>query len=197
MRNKPLIVGRVVASFAVIFLVTSNASSAQAQGLETGTKALSGGVHTTASQSLAGKTVWIVDVNSNESYHSTLQAAIVDQLPQHAPGAIVRHVTTSEKGNPFFLLRRENYPDVAIISLGVCADTTKNVANYASEARKKGIPSVICYLGNVSDYQEKWNKAYRIPDVRAIEIEEMPQSPQEAEPVAKRLLPMIIERLKD
>jgi len=194
--KKPYTVGRVVLLLALLFFFPSNALHTQAQELETVTNIVPADQPSPASKSLAGKTIWIVDVNSNEGYNSPLQEALLDQLPQYAPGLTVRHVTTSEKGNPFFILRRENYPDAAIVSLGVCMATTKDVANYASGAKKKGIPSVMCYISEVRDHQKKWNKAYRLSDAEAIEIEEVPQSRNEAEPVAKRLVPIFIEKLK-
>ncbi len=194
MSKKPYKVGSAFV-LALLFLF-ANTLSAQEQGPETGTTTVPAKLPLPASNSLAGKTVWIVDVNTTESYKSTLQTALVDQLPRYAPGVIVRHVTTNEKGNPFFMLRREDYPDAVIISLGVCDGTTNKVANYASEAKKKGIPSVMCYLGDLRDDQVKWNKAYRNPDAEAIEIETMPETHQEAMPMAERLVPIFIEKLK-
>jgi hypothetical protein len=167
---------------------TPNApAGAQAKAPETG----SGSQHF-----LAGKTVWIVDINSNEYYKGTLQPALVSQLQRLVAGVIVRHVTTAEKGNPFYLLKQEDYPAAAIVSLGVCESTTKDVANYASEAKKKGIPSVTMNIADARDAQLKWNKAYSIPDEKALEIEKLPQDQQEATQIAERLLPTIIERLK-
>jgi hypothetical protein len=145
---------------------------------------------------LAGKTVWIVDINTNEYYTSLIQPALLNQLQRQVPGVKVRQVTTSAKGNPFYLLRQEDYPDAAIVSLGVCDSTTKDVANYASEARKKGIPSVTIHMAEARDAQMKWNKTYSIPDEKALEIEKRPQDQQEAILMAERLMPTIIESLK-
>ena len=157
---------------------------------------LAGNTFAGTADKFAGKTVWVVDVNTNEYYQATLQLALVDQLSQSAPGMIVRHVITAEKGNPFFLLKEEDYPDAVIVSLGVCGQTGKKVANYASEARKKGIPALLCYISDAREDQLKWNKAYRNPDELAIEIENIPQSLQAAMPIAKRIAPIIIEKLK-
>jgi hypothetical protein len=187
MGNKPHKTCYAFVVLALLFLFAGNALSAQEKGPEEG--AATEGI-------LAGKTVWVVDINTNEYYKSNLQLAIVDHLPRYAPGVIVRHVITAEKGNPFFLLKQEDYPDAVIISLAVCDATAKNVANYASEARKKGIPSVMIYLAEARDLLSKWNKAYRNPEESAIEIETISQNQQEAIPIAKRLAPICVEKLK-
>jgi len=187
MGNQPSKIRYAFRVLALLLLLAGNVLYAQEKGMESdaGTADI-----------LAGKTVWIVDVNTNEYYKSNFQLTLVDQLSQYAPGVIERHVITAEKGNPFFLLRQEDYPDAVMVSLGVCDATTKNVANYASEARKKGIPAVMIYIAEVLDLQTKWNKAYRNPDELAIEIEKIPLSQQEAMPIAKRIVPIIIEKLK-
>lgn len=183
MGNKPYKIRCTFVVLALLFLIAGIALSAQEKG-------------PSAADILADKTVWIVDVNTNEYYKSNFQLALVDQLPRFAHGVIVRHVITAEKGNPFFLLKQEDYPDAAIVSLGVCGQTGKKVANYASEAKKKGIPVVLCHIADARDDQLKWNKAYRNPDELAIEIETIPQSREEAMPVAQRVAPIIIEKLE-
>jgi len=147
--------------------------------------------------SLRGKTVWLVDVNSTDNYIAPLQAALIDELQQYAPGMIIRHVITGEKGNnPFFLLKREKYPDAVIICLGLCGETTGELAHYASQAGEKGIPSVMCYLADMRDRQMDWNQKYRIPEAKAIEIKNRPLSMQEAIQLARQLAPVFIENLK-
>lgn len=180
----------------IIVLSSPWAESPQAKEPQTAAKALPEGSVPEPSGILAGKTVWIVDVNSNENFNSALQAAIVDQLSKHTSGMIVRLVKTSERGNPFFLLKRENYPDAAIISVGVCEVTIKKVANYASEAKKKGIPSSTCCLTESRDLQVKWNQKYRNPDAEPIKIKSMPLHPQEAMSIARRVAPVFIEKLE-
>lgn len=145
---------------------------------------------------LAGKTLWVVDVNTNEYYQANLQLALVDQLPQFVPGVIVRHVITADKGNPFFLLKQEDYPDAVIVSLGMCDATSKKIANYASEARKKGIPSAMIYFAEVRDLLAKWNKAYRNSDEQSIEIDTIPQTQQEAGAIVERIAPVVLEKLQ-
>ena len=144
----------------------------------------------------AGKTIWVVDVNTNDYYTGFLQQAIVEQLPQFAPGAIVRHVITAAKGNPFFLLKQADYPDAVIIALGMCEASSKNVVNFASEARKKKIPALMIYFAEVREPMVKWMKTYRTPEDLAIESEQLPQSEQEAAALAKGLIPKLFDKLK-
>lgn len=176
----------ILVLLALMFLVASKALSSQDNESKAGAE---------IARNFAGKTVWVVDVNTNEYYKSTFQLALVDQLQRFAPGVIVRHITTGEKGNPFFLLNQEDYPDAVIVSLGVCGQTGKKVANYTSEARKKGIPSVLCYIVDAREDQLKWNEAYRNPVELSIEIEKIPQTRQEAMQIAIKSLPVFLEQL--
>jgi len=49
----------------------------------------------------------------------------------------------------------------------------------------------------VRDTQLKWNEAYRIPNAETIELaEDVPQDLQHALPIAEKLAPVIVEKLK-
>ncbi len=188
MGKKSIKIFYTVAAVSLLVLLSTTAVSEQQkmQGKGADTAAV-----------LKGKTVWVVDVNTNEYYTSFFQLALVKLLPGEAPGVIVRHVTTAEKGNPFFLVKQENCPDAVIVSLAVCDATSKNVANYASSARKKGIPTVVVYNAEVLDLLTKWNNAYRNPPETAIKIDKVPQSLEEAEPIAKQIIPILIGKLEN
>ena len=145
---------------------------------------------------LDGKTIWIVDINTNEYFKSTFQAALVDQLKAIAPGATVRHVITSGKGNPFFLIKQDDLPYAAIVSLAVCEGTSKDVANYASEAGKKDIRTVMINITEVREAIAKWNKTYHNATGSVIEIEKMPETQDEAVHMAGKVIPEFIKKLK-
>ena len=172
---------------AFIFIFTGNVLFAQKNGPKTDIK---------TTNILTGKTVWIIDVNTNEDYKSFLQAALIDQLPQFATGVIVRHVITQENSNPFFLLKQEDYPHAVIISLALCTGTSKDVANYASEARKKDIRLATVNTADVRKIFANWNKTYHNIDIKTIEIEKFPASQEEAMKMAKLIIPLFIKGLK-
>ena len=144
-----------------------------------------------------GKIIWVVDVNTNEYYKAPISQTLIDLLPQFMPGAVICQVIIAEKGNPFFLLEEEDYPTAVITSLAVCELTSKNVANFASEARKKGIPSVMINIVDVHTTMANWNKKYRNPARSVIEIEQLPQTQQEATEIIKRAMPLIIKAMKN
>ena len=145
----------------------------------------------------AGKTVWVVDVNSNEDYNNLLLEAAEKLLPQYAPGVKVKRVKTGDK-NPFFLLREENYPAAAIVGTGVCVGTTPQVVNYAASALKLGIPAVILHVPEMKETREKQVQAYRVPDLRFYEVAEgAPATAKEADPLAKAALPALIKALAE
>ena len=170
-----------------LILFTENISFSQEKNSENGIS---------KTDVFAGKTVWIVDINSNEYYKSVLHFALVDLLPQYAPGVKVRHVLTGEKGNPFFLLKKEDIPYTAIIGLAVCDGTSKTVSNYASEAGKMGIQSMMINISEVSDQITKWNNTYRNLHGAVIEIEKIPENRDEAVQMAKKIIPELIKRIK-
>jgi hypothetical protein len=146
--------------------------------------------------SFAGKTVWLVDVNSNSDYTNPLFAQILELLPKRAPGVKLVHVKVQDKGNPFFLLQRENYPEAAIIGVGLCDFTTPKTANYAAAAKEKNIPVIYCYTEQMKALKEKLVVRYRISDVRGFEIPiGMLATDQNAQKEAERLTPMFIEAL--
>ena len=149
-----------------------------------------------AAKALAGKTVWVVDVNTNADYSNALLLRVVQLLPEYLPGVKVVHVTTAEKGNPFFLLKPENYPDAVIIGVGVCESTTPQVVNYAARAKEKKIPCVICYDKKLQQVKDKYVVSYRVPDVPAYELtDSLPSTQQENDAEARRLTPMFVEGL--
>jgi hypothetical protein len=142
-----------------------------------------------------GKTLWVVDVNSNEDYNNLLLEAVEKLLPQHAPGAKVKRVKTGDK-NPFFLLREGNYPSAVIVGTGVCVGTTPQVVNYASSALKLGIPAVVLHIPEMKENREKQAQVYRVPDLRSHEVAEgAPATAQEADPLAKNAMPALLKAL--
>jgi hypothetical protein len=144
----------------------------------------------------AGKTVWLVDVNSNAEYSNPLFEDISDLLLKQAPGIKLVHVKTQDKGNPFFLLQQENYPDAAIIGIGLCELTTPQTANYAAAAKEKSIPVVYCYTEQIKALKEKMVARYRIRSVKGFEIPGgMPATEQDAQKEAEHLTPLFIEGL--
>jgi hypothetical protein len=145
----------------------------------------------------AGKTIWVVDVNSNEDYNSLLLEAVEKLLPQYAPGVKVKRVRTGEK-NPFFLLKEEDYPSAAICGTGVCVGTTPQSINYASSALKLGIPAVIMYVPELKDTREKYVKIYKVPDLRFYEVSDgAPATAEEASLLAKGATPALVNALAD
>ncbi len=145
----------------------------------------------------AGKTIWVVDVNSNEDYNSLLLEAVEKLLPQYAPGGKVKRVKTGDK-NPFFLLKEEDYPSAAICGTGVCEGTTPKAINYASSALKLGIPAVIMYVPELKETKEKYVKIYRVPDLPFYEVSDgAPASADEADILAKAATPALVKALAD
>jgi hypothetical protein len=145
----------------------------------------------------AGKTVWVVDVNSNEDYKSLLLDAVEKLLPQYASGVKVKRVKTGDK-NPFFLLKEENYPAAVIAGTGVCISTTPQTVNYASSALKLGIPTVILYIPEMRDKKEESVKIYRVPDLRFYEVADgAPATAAEADTLAKAALPALVKALAE
>jgi hypothetical protein len=143
----------------------------------------------------AGKTVWVVDVNSNEDYKSLLLEAVEKFLPQYAGGAKVKRVKAGDK-NPFFLLREENYPAAVIVGTGVCVGTTPQVVNYASSALKLGIPAVILHIPEMKETREKQVQTYRVPDLRFYEVAEgAPATAKEAALLANAAAPALVKAL--
>jgi hypothetical protein len=145
----------------------------------------------------AGKTLWVVDVNSNEDYKSLLLDAVEKLLPKNAPGVKVKRVKTGDK-NPFFLLREENYPAAVIVGTGVCVGTTPQVVNYAASALKLGIPAVILHVPEMKETREKQVQAYRVPDLRFYEVADgAPAGAKEADSLAKAALPSLVKALEE
>ncbi len=145
----------------------------------------------------AGKTIWVVDVNSNEDYNSLLLEAVEKLLPQYAPGVKVKRVKTGDK-NPFFLLKEEDYPSAAVCGTGVCEGPTPKTINYASSALKLGIPAVIMYVPELKETKEKFVKTYRVPDLRFYEVSDgAPADPDEADNLAKAATPALVKALAE
>ena len=149
--------------------------------------------NTKRDNTLNDKTIWLIDVNATATYTPPLQSALLDQLKLNGPNARIHHIITGDKGNPFFMIKKEAYPDAVLICLGLCGETTKELANYASQANKKGIPVAICYLSDVKQQQLDWNKKYRIPNVSAFELTQRPLNKSDATKVSQQLIPKIIE----
>ena len=141
---------------------------------------------------LAGKTVWVVSALDN-----FLMPMVAELLPRYAPGVKVRSIIAAQDtGNPFTLLRPGDYPDGVIIGIGQCPATTPLVVYYARQAESKGIPSVICYTSAMRDLKEELANIYKISDIPGYEVEgALPVNQEEAESVARTLLPLFIEAL--
>ena len=147
----------------------------------------------------ADKTIWVVDVNSNEDYNSLLFDAIEKLLPEYATSVKVQRVKTGNR-NPFFLLKKENYPVAVIVGIGVCVATTPQSVNYASSALKLGIPAAILYVPEMKGSREDSMKNYRIsdPDLCSYEIADgAPETEAEAERLANAAMPVIVKALAE
>jgi len=143
------------------------------------------------------KIIWVVDVNSNEDYNSLLMDAVEKLLPDYAPGVKAQRVKTGNK-NPFFLLKKENYPAAVITGIGVCVATTPQTINYASSALKLGIPVVILTVPEMKNKKEESMKSYRVPDLRSYEIANgAPDTAPEAEELAKAATPALVKVLTE
>jgi hypothetical protein len=141
---------------------------------------------------LSGKKVWIVVVDSG----STLMPGVAKLLPQYAPGVRVRTIVSSEKGNPFFMLKPEDKPDAVIAGTGVCEATTLEALNYAKQAEKLDIPAVISFNAEMLfAYQEAMDKL-KLPSVR-VYATNLPDPARAGDPerLAQRLIPQFIEGL--
>jgi hypothetical protein len=140
----------------------------------------------------SGKKVWIVVVD----YGSTLMPAVGKLLPKYAPGAKVRTIAISEKGNPFFMLKPEDRPDAVIAGTGVCEATTLEAMNYAKQAEKLDIPAVFSFNRDILfAYQEAIDKL-RLPGIRAYATGlPDPARPEDLERLAQGLIPQLIEGL--
>ncbi|MCL2669401.1 MAG: hypothetical protein FWE89_01835 [Syntrophaceae bacterium] len=144
-----------------------------------------------------GKTIWVVDVNSNEDYNSLLMDAVEKLLPDYATGVKAQRVKTGNK-NPFFLLKKENYPAAVIAGIGVCVATTPQSVNYASSALKLGIPVVILHVPEMRDKKDESMKSYRVSDLRSCEIANCaPETAPEAEELAKAAAPALVKALAE
>lgn len=150
-----------------------------------------------ADNPFAGKTLWVVDVNTNEDYNNQLLEAVEKLLPQYAPGVKVQRVKTGSK-NPFFLLKEENYPAAVIAGTGVCVATTPQAINYAASALKLGIPTVILHIPEMKETREKFVKSYRVPDLPFHEVAEgAPETAEEADRLAKAAVPALVKALAE
>jgi hypothetical protein len=141
---------------------------------------------------LAGKMVWVVVVDNG----STLMPAVAGLLPKHAPGVRIKTILTSEKGNPFFMLKAEDRPDAVIAGTGVCEETTLNAANYFKQAEKLGIPAVISYSREIHYAYQQAMDRLQYPGIRAYATDmPNPDRPGDPERIAQILTPQIIEGL--
>lgn len=143
-------------------------------------------------RALAGREVWVVVVDNG----STLMPAVAALLPEHAPQVRVRTISTSETGNPFFMLKEADRPDAVIAGTGVCESTTVDAVSYARQAEKLGIPAVVSFLGRVYYAQKQATDKLQLFGVRAFATEQ-PDSdrPGDAERLARRLVPRFVEGL--
>jgi hypothetical protein len=145
----------------------------------------------------AGKTVWVVDINSNEDYNNLLLETVEKLLPQYAPGVKVKRIEAGSK-NPFFLLKEADYPAAVIVGTGVCEGTTPKVVNYAAAALKLGIPAVIMHVPEFRNLREENMNTYRVPDLRYYEVAEgAPIAAKEADPLAKAAAPALVKALAE
>ncbi len=140
----------------------------------------------------SGKKVWVVVVDSG----STLMPAVAKLLPQYAPGVKVMTIVSSEKGNPFFMLKPEDKPHAVIAGTGVCDASTLEALNYAKQAEKLDIPAVISFNAEMLfAYQEAMDKL-KVPSVRpyATSLPD-PARPGDPERLARLLIPQLIDGL--
>jgi hypothetical protein len=143
-------------------------------------------------RALAGKKVWVVVVDNG----STLMPAVAALLPTYAPRVQVETISTSERGNPFFMLKAEDRPDAVIAGTGVCESTTVDAVNYAKQAEKLEIPAVVSFLGRVLYAQQQAMDKLQFFGVRAFATEMPdPDRPEDAERRARTLIPQLIEGL--
>ena len=185
------IISAAIAAVGLAVLVSASAGPANAAAKPAASaKAKSAGPW-------AGKTVWVVDVNSNEDYNNKLLEAVEKLLPQAAPGVKAKRVKTGDK-NPFFLLKETDRPAAVIAGTGVCASTTPQVVNYAASALKLGIPTVIVHVPEFRSLREENAKTYRVPDLHYYEVANgAPETVAEAEILAKAAMPELVKALTE
>jgi hypothetical protein len=141
---------------------------------------------------LAGKKVWVIVVDNG----STLMPAVAALLPGYAPRVQIETISTSERGNPFFMLKAEDRPDAVIAGTGVCESTTVDAVSYAKQADKLGIPAVVSFLGRVLYAQQQAMDKLQFFGVRAFATDlPDPARSEDAERRARRLIPRLIEGL--
>jgi hypothetical protein len=143
-------------------------------------------------RALAGKKVWVIVVDNG----SSLMPAVAALLPRYAPRVQIETISTSERGNPFFMLKAEDRPDAVIAGTGVCESTTVDAVNYAKQAEKLEIPAVVSFLGRVLYAQQQAMDKLQFFGVRAFATElPDPARPEDAARVAQKLVPRLVEGL--